>query len=71
MAKFSKGDTVEWNWASGTASGTVEQSFTRRVQRTIKGRKIVRNGSTKRPAYLLSQKDGTKVLKLESELSKA
>lgn len=70
MAKFSKGDTVRWNWGRGEGKGEVAEVFTRRVQRTIKGRTITRKGTKARPAYLLRQEDGDRVLKLESELSK-
>lgn len=68
--KFSKGDKVEWNWSSGTATGKVTERFERRVQRTLKGSKIVRNGTKDNPAYLIEQSDGDDVLKLGSELSK-
>jgi hypothetical protein len=65
---FRKGQTVHWNWGSGTAEGKVAERFDRRVQRTLKGAKIVRNGSKDNPAYLIEQGDGDKVLKLGSEL---
>jgi len=70
MAQFHKGDTVEWKWGSGTAKAEVADIFTRKVQRTFKGKKVTRKGTQKCPAYLLKQEDGAKVLKLESELSK-
>jgi len=69
--RYKKGDTVEWSWGQGSAHGTIEERFERRVQRTIKGSKIVRNGTPANPAYLISQKDGDRVLKRGSELSKA
>lgn len=65
----SKGDKVNWKWGKGTAQGTVEEKFERRVERTIKGSKIVKNGSKENPAYLIVQEDGDKVLKEGSELS--
>lgn len=65
---YSKGDKVSWSWGKGTAHGNVEEKFERRVQRTIKGSKIVRNGSKENPAYLIVQEDGDKVLKEGSEL---
>ncbi|WP_435165803.1 DUF2945 domain-containing protein [Falsirhodobacter sp. 1013] len=71
MAQFHKGDPVQWNWGSSTAEAKVTEVFTRKVQRTLKGKKVTRKGTKERPAYLLTQEDGTKVLKLESELSKA
>jgi hypothetical protein len=63
------GSKVKWKWGSGTAEGKVEERFERRVQRTIKGAKVVKNGSKENPAVLIVQDDGDKVLKLESELS--
>lgn len=67
---FRKGDKVQWHWGSGTAAGKVEERFDRRVQRTIKGSKIVRNGTTDNPAYLIEQDDGDRALKRGSELTK-
>lgn len=63
------GQTVRWNWGSGHAEGRVKERFERRVQRTIKGSKIVRNGRAGCPAYLIEQEDGAVVLKLASELA--
>lgn len=68
--RYKKGDTVEWKWGQGSAKGKVEERFERRVQRTIKGSKIVKNGTKDNPAYLIEQKDGDRVLKRGSELSK-
>ena len=68
---YRKGDHVRWSWGAHTAHGTIEDRFERRVQRTIKGSKIVRNGTKANPAYLIVQPDGGKVLKEGSELSKA
>ena len=65
---FRKGQAVKWHWGSGDAEGKVAERFERRVQRTIKGSRIVRNGSKANPAYLIEQDDGDKVLKLGSEL---
>lgn len=67
--KHAKGDEVSWKWGNGTAEATVEESFERRVQRTFKGSKIVKNGSKDNPAYVVEQEDGSKALKLHSELS--
>lgn len=68
---FAKGERVEWDWGRGTARARVEEVFPRRVSRTIKGKRITRNGSPERPAYLLVQEDGGQVLKLHSELRRA
>lgn len=66
---FRKGAHVSWNWGEGTAHGKVTERFERRVQRTIKGSRIVRNGTAADPAYLIEQEDGGKVLKLGSEIA--
>ena len=72
MAKKAKvGSEVSWNWGSGTGTGEVQERFERRVQRTIKGTKVVKNGSSDNPAVLIRQADGDLVLKLESELQSA
>ncbi|MGN6496480.1 MAG: DUF2945 domain-containing protein [Tsuneonella sp.] len=65
---FRSGAKVSWDWGAGHAKGRVSERFERRVQRTIKGKKIVRNGSAKNPAYLVEQDDGDTALKLGSEL---
>lgn len=66
---FRTGAAVSWHWGTGTAHGKIAERFDRRVQRTIKGEKIVRNGTKDNPAYLVEQEDGGRVLKLGSELS--
>jgi hypothetical protein len=67
-ARAGKGAAVKWKWASGIAEGKVEERFERRVQRTLKGAKVVKNGSADNPALLIQQEDGARVLKLRSEL---
>ena len=71
MSGYSKGDTVEWSWGNGTGTGTVKETFTSDVERTIKGSKVSRKASKDDPAYLIEQDDGDKVLKSGSELKKA
>lgn len=66
---FETDQAISWQWGGSKASGKVVERFDRRVQRTIKGSKIVRNGTAKNPAYLIEQDDGDQVLKLGSELS--
>ena len=72
MAKgYSTGTKVEWEWGSGSATGTITEVFTEEVTRTIKGSEITRNASEDEPAYMIEQEDGDRVLKSHSELSKA
>ena len=70
-AKIGVGSKVEWTWGQGTGTGKVEEVFTSKVTRTIKGKEITRDASDDEPAYLLRQEDGDRVLKSESELRKA
>jgi hypothetical protein len=66
---FKVGQAVTWQWSGNDAHGKVAERFDRKVQRTLKGSKIVRNGSKDDPAYLVEQEDGAKALKLGSELT--
>ncbi|WP_112408307.1 MULTISPECIES: DUF2945 domain-containing protein [unclassified Rhizobium] len=71
MAQFRKGTRVQWTWGSGTAEGKIAQSFTKDVERTIKGVTVKRTASRQEPAYLIEQVDGDRVLKSRSELRPA
>lgn len=68
---FSAGDHVKWKWGAHWAEGVVREMFTGRVERTIKGARIVRNGEVDNPAYLIVQANGAEVLKKHSELFRA
>ncbi len=52
------------------AEGVVREVHTARVERTIKGTRIVRNGEPDNPAYLIVQASGAQVLKRHSEVSR-
>lgn len=69
MTKLKVGSKVQWKWLGGTIDGTVEQVFLKPVSRVIKGKKITRNGSKERPAYLVKSEAGNLALKLATELS--
>ncbi len=66
-----KGDEVRWDWGDGHATGKIEDIFEKRVTRRIKGKSVTRNGSPEKPAILIRQEDGDRVLKLQSEVRKA
>jgi hypothetical protein len=68
---FAKGSKVRWHWGAGSAIGKIAERFERRVSRTIKGKRIARNGTHENPAYLIEQDDGSRVLKRGSELERA
>lgn len=66
--KFKKGSKVEWKWLGRPIQGTVQKSFTEPVVKVIRGKRIKRNGSKEKPAYLVKSSAGNLALKLESEL---
>jgi hypothetical protein len=67
--RFRKGQQVHWAWGEATALGRIEEAFERRVQRTLKGTRVTRNGTKDNPAYLIVQDDGDRVVKRGSELT--
>ena len=68
MSVLRAGSAVKWKFGAGEASGTVLELFEKRVSRTLKGKRITRNGTPDNPAALLEQADGDRVLKRSSEL---
>lgn len=65
------GTRVRWSWGSSSAEGTVEEVHHETISRQSKGEKITRKGSDDDPAYVITQDDGTVVLKLASEVERA
>ncbi len=65
------GSTVKWKWGSSWAQGKVTEVHHDDVSRTTKGSTVKRKGSDDDPAYVIEQKDGTIVLKLNSEVERA
>jgi len=66
--RLRKGSNVTRIWDAHEAHGKVVEIFTRRVQRTIAGARIVRNATPEERAYFIEQADGGRVLKSQSEL---
>lgn len=66
-----EGSKVSWKWGNGEAQGKVIETYTKEITKTIKGSKITRKGEKGNKAILIEQDDGSKVLKLESEVVKA
>lgn len=66
-----KGSKVTWKWGKGEASGKVKETYSEVVTRTIQGTSITRKGEKGNKALIIEQNDGTKVLKLESEVRKS
>ena len=71
MSGLRQGSAVKWKFGAGVATGTVVEVIEKRVSRTLKGKRITRNGTADNPAVLLEQADGDRVLKLSSELERA
>lgn len=65
---YKKNAKVYWKWAGGIVHGTVEEIYQGPVEREIKGKKIKRNGSVEKPAYLVKSEAGNLALKLQTEL---
>ncbi|MCM4154594.1 DUF2945 domain-containing protein [Gramella sp. AN32] len=66
-----KGTKVKWKWGNGTAEGEVTATYSKKITKTIKGSEITREGEEGNKALYIKQEDGSRVLKLESEVSKA
>ncbi len=65
-----EGTKVKWKWGDGYASGKVEETYTKKVTKTIKGTEVTRNGAEDDKALYIKQEDGDHVLKIESEVSR-
>ncbi|QDK47058.1 DUF2945 domain-containing protein [Bdellovibrio sp. ZAP7] len=70
MAAFKKNENVQWKYLGRPIYGKVEEVFFESITKTIKGKKITRNGSKEKPAYLVKSEAGNIALKLETELEK-
>lgn len=65
-----KGDKVHWKWGANEAEGTIKEKSEKDISKTINGTQVKRKASKDKPAYLIEQEEGNKVLKSESELEK-
>ena len=70
MAQFKVGSKIQWRWLGRTIAGEVVEVHPRPVTKVIKEKKIKRNGSPEKPAYLVKSEAGNLALKLETELEK-
>lgn len=62
------GAKIQWKWLGNIIDGKVEEVFMGPIEKEIKGKKIKRNGSVERPAYLVRSEAGNIALKLHTEL---
>lgn len=65
---FSIGDKIQWKWAGSLIRGTVVEVHFGPIEKIIKEKKIKRNGSVEKPAYLVKSEAGNMALKLQTEL---
>jgi hypothetical protein len=65
-----KGTEVQWNWGNGTAKGKVQETYTSKTTKTIKGTEVTRNGEEGNKALYIQQDDGDYVLKSEDEVER-
>lgn len=70
QVKFAVGAKVQWKWLGSLIEGVVEEIYPEPVVKIIKGKRIKRNGSPERPAYLVRSEAGNLALKLETELER-
>ncbi|KAJ3056839.1 hypothetical protein HK097_003722 [Rhizophlyctis rosea] len=66
-----KGDKVAWNWGRGHAEGVVAEIHDEKVDKTIKGKHITRDGTEENPALFIKREgrgSGNPVLKKASEV---
>lgn len=69
--KYKVGAKIQWKWLGRAIQGVVKEVHLEPITKTIKGKKIKRNGSEENPAYLVESSVGNLALKLHSELSAA
>ncbi len=66
--KFKVKSKVYWKWLGRKIEGHVVEVHHEPITKTIKGKKIKRNGSEDCPAYLVEAESGNLALKLQTEL---
>lgn len=71
QAMIQEGTKVTWKWGNGTATGKVQETYTSKVTKTIKGSEVTRNGEPGNKALYIQQEDGDYVLKSENEVERA
>ncbi|WP_110600845.1 DUF2945 domain-containing protein [Salinicola lusitanus] len=71
MSDYKQREWVKWKWGDNWAEGQVTRKYQEKVTRKLQGSEVTRKGTKQMPAYLIKQEDGTRVLKLHSEIEKA
>jgi len=65
-----KGTKVTWKWGIGQAEGKVSETYAESVTKNLDGAEVTRNGSSSDKALLIEQENGSKILKLTSEVQR-
>jgi hypothetical protein len=68
MKAFEIGSKIQWKWMGSLIEGTIIEVHFGPIEKEIKGKKIKRNGSVGKPAYLVKSQAGNVALKLHTEL---
>lgn len=63
-----KGDSISWKWGQGKAEGKIIEIKKEKTSIKTKGEEIHRNATKDDQAIIIEQDNGTRVLKLTSEL---
>ena len=70
MKAYKVNSRIQWKWAGSRIKGKVLEVFMGPIEKMIKGKKIKRNGTVEKPAYLVESEAGNLALKLHTELEK-
>ncbi len=70
MKAFRVNSKIQWKWAGSVIKGKIVEVFMGPIEKEIKGKRIKRNGTVEKPAYLVQSETGNFALKLHTELEK-
>lgn len=65
-----KGTLVKWKWGNSFGKGRVQETFSSKVTKEIKGAEITRYGQRENKALLIVNDLGEEFLKLENEVER-
>ncbi len=67
---YAENEKIFWKWMGREIHGVVVECFMGPIEKEIKGKRIKRNGSVEKPAYLVRSEAGNYALKLHTEITK-
>lgn len=70
ITMIQEGTKVKWKWGNGTAKGKVQETYTKKITKSIDGNEVTREGEQGNKALYIKQEDGDYVLKSESEVER-